>query len=108
MSKELIRRSEHRTITGMGKSSMGEKKSSRIVLGKEVNASRCAAQLGLYIPSKQDNWLRITAGSRYIIRLFGRSLCCRWRVRYLVQQSLALFSTVLIPCTECSDLSSMV
>lgn len=39
MSKELIRPSEHGTIKGVGKSPMGEQKSSRIILGKEVNAS---------------------------------------------------------------------
>ena len=81
MSKELIRQSEHGTIKGVGKSSMGELKSTRIILGKEVNASsRCAAQLRLYQATKiavENNG--ICAGSKYIIRLSGRSLCCRWR-----------------------------
>lgn len=57
ISKELIRQSEHGTIKGVGKSSMGEQKSSRIILGKEVDASGRSTWI---IPSNQDNRLRIT------------------------------------------------
>lgn len=55
--RHIERQSEHGTIKSVGKSSMGEQKSSRIILGKEVDAS---GPLNLDYTKQQDNRSRIT------------------------------------------------